>query len=527
MSTSIGPGELICPICGGAIHSDFECANGHTLFEIGNAVKELERQLETDKILTDEPLKLQELGCSTAKESYHDVDYERATLQYETTETKTPLLLGRRQFLQDAVLVGIGAVLGTAGSFAAARHQVKYQKGLEETITAEELAQFRQYEHDRENLKQWSDVCNKPSLKRLLHLQIGLLDGSDLRSMEASAKDLAASQTGPARARTFIQYAKILHLTSRPAEAVTEIIAAINKFDVNDQYDLRWQLIASNVAALDAHDIATAPEGYKGTVKTLHNSIDAAFEILFPHLQSQHRLKCQQKSLEALKLVQGLENPNARELAFLAAYTTVYLNIMRNHQGQKRGLEEAQEAIQIAENFGKIAPRHGWNVMNVTAGLYWHLGRLEEALLLSNRANSYFGQQGDERMQIYAVDQRRGGGLEFIIFGTIRARLLLEKAAMDKKTRESLMGECRELGSLLSKKKPNEIRIGTLERSRQLILAEVEALDNRTKKDKRTKKAPINYAFSETKATTGTSHVLYGAMPIRGAAIERIQNSIK
>ena len=119
------------------------------------------------------------------------------------------------------------------------------------------------------------------------------------------------------------------------------------------------------------------------------------------------------------------------------------------------------------------------------------LGRLEEALILSNKANSYFGQQGDERIRTYAANQKRDGGIEFIIFGTIRARLLFEKALIDKRTRESLTGECRDICSLLSRKRPNEIRIGTVERSRQLILADMDALGNRRKK------SPTRYAFSE------------------------------
>ena len=442
-SPSIGPGELLCPICGASINSDFECLNGHALFEKENSAQELKCRLDKDTVLTDQPLGLQELSCSTATESYRDVEYQRATVQYQTTETKTPLRLDRREFLWDAALVAIGAVIGVAGNFAA----VDYQKRLEQNITAQELARFREYEHDRENLKQWSDECDKASLKQLLRLQIGLLDGSDLRSMEACAKHLADGQTGAARARTFIQYLKLLHLTGRPAEAVNQINAAMSKFGADDRYDLLWQLIASNAAALDADDIAVAPQGFRGTVKILHDATDAAFEMLFPRLQSQARLKCQGKSLDALKLAQGLKNPNARELAFLATQATVYLNIMRNHQGQKHGVEEAREAIQIAENYGKIAPRHGWNVLNATAGLYWHLGRLEEALILSNKANSYFDQEGDERIRTYAANQKEDGGIEFIIFATIRARLLFEKAAIDKRAKESLIDECRKIAA--------------------------------------------------------------------------------
>jgi hypothetical protein len=295
----------------------------------------------------------------------------------------------------------------------------------------------------------------------------------------------------------------------------------LSKFDGDDLYDLLWQLIAGIAAALDADDIAVAPQGFRGTVKILHDATDAAFEMLFPRLHTGDRLKCQEKSLDALKLAQGLKNPNARDLAFLATQATVYLNIMRNHQGQKDGIEEAREAIQIAENYGKIAPRHGWNVLNVTAGLYWHFGRLEEALLLSNKANSYFDQHGDERIRTYAANQKKDGGIEFTIFATTRARLLFEKARIDKRARESLIGECRKIGSLLSRKRPNEIRIGTIERARQLILADIDALDNRRKN------ALAKYAFSEIKAAKGASHVLYGAMPLRQPAIERIRQSMK
>jgi hypothetical protein len=117
-------------------------------------------------------------------------------VQYETTETKTPVGLGRREFLRDVTVATIGAGICVAGGFAA----VDYQKQLDQNITALELARFREYEHDRENLKQWLDGCDKGSLKQLLRLQIGLLDGSDLRSLEACAKHLADGQTGPARA---------------------------------------------------------------------------------------------------------------------------------------------------------------------------------------------------------------------------------------------------------------------------------------------------------------------------------------
>src|SRR5215216_7082945 len=129
VSTRIGPGELLCPICRGSIGPDFECVNGHTLFEIGNSVKELEFQLDKDKILTDEPLGLRELGCSTVTEQYGNVDYQRATVQYETAETKTPVLLTRR----DVLAAGIAAIFSAPVAIMAARTS----SGLPERAGAE------------------------------------------------------------------------------------------------------------------------------------------------------------------------------------------------------------------------------------------------------------------------------------------------------------------------------------------------------------------------------------------------------
>jgi hypothetical protein len=216
MTLSVGPGELLCPICGETLDSNFDCANGHTLFDIANATDEIRLQLEQGKLLTDEPIDLREKGESTVPEVYGGVAYEHANTRYETEETKTQIVVGRRQFLQ-SVAGGIVAssVTGPLLAYLSSHWSGDYQKQLSETISLRDLQQFCNVEHDRDQLIEWAKHLGDRDqpLKRLLLLQIGILDGSDLRGVEAAAKHLAHSQSGPARARTFVQYAKILLLT--------------------------------------------------------------------------------------------------------------------------------------------------------------------------------------------------------------------------------------------------------------------------------------------------------------------------
>jgi hypothetical protein len=149
---------------------------------------------------------------------------------------------------------------------------VDYQKELETRITEDDLNRFREYEHDRENLRVLADNVGdkRHSFRRLLKLQIGILDGSDLRKSEADAQDLAASQTGPARIPTHVQYAKILHLTGRPTEAVEVLTKETETVRSKEElYSLYWQIIVSSLAALDEGDINCAPRAFRGTVKEL------------------------------------------------------------------------------------------------------------------------------------------------------------------------------------------------------------------------------------------------------------------
>lgn len=189
---------------------------------------------------------------------------------------------------------------------------------------------------------------------------------------------------------------------------------------------------------------------------------------------------------------------------------------MQNHRSGVQRFEEAREAIRVAEQFGKLMPRHGWNTLNVMAGLYWHLDRLDEALMVSDSANAYFD-GGEARIKRYAMDQRDQKGTEFIIFATARARLLYEKGIIDKKNRKKLHAECIKLGQELLSPRPNVVGLGRIERARQHILAEIAEMQGR-------KLVPFcRTAYAGTIAVKPTSHVLYGAMPVRTVAIDRLK----
>jgi hypothetical protein len=263
---------------------------------------------------------------------------------------------------------------------------------------------------------------------------------------------------------------KILHLTGRPGDVVKKISAAINNFVPGERCELYWQLISSNVAALEKEDIFQAPQSFQGTVKSYADSIDAAFEFLFPTLNLHDRAEYQENPSQALSLLSRLPGTREQRLALNAIQGTVYLNIMRNQRG---GQAQLEEAIRVAQSHEKVAPRHGWNVLSVVAGLYWYLNQLEDALQISNTANDYLGEYGDEEMRRYAKYQSLQKGTEFIIFASTRARLLFEKALREKKEKQRWMNECRKMCQQLLLAQPTIGGLGSIERARQYIFADV------------------------------------------------------
>jgi hypothetical protein len=525
MSTKLQFGEFLCAHCGQPLNSVLECTNGHPLFSDQSAASEIEQQILRDRLFTD-PLEIREIAYSAASETFDGVECTRVNSRYDTITTKTPLHITKRAFLAGAAKTGsmlldkllMPTAAGVVGGILVASHQSREDIN----ITEDELRLFREYEHDRASLRRLQLGLGETrlSLRRLIGLQIGILDGSDLADAGAEAKSLAETQTGIAKARTFTQFVKILHLTGRPFEAAKQISDALHLSWTNEElYDLYFQLLASNVAALDQYDITQAPNEFSGTVKSLAATTDAAFELLFPSMRPSERRGALEECTKALALGGGISNLKARELGMQAAQATVYLNIMRNHKSDSLS-NEAETAIRIAEAYGEVAPRHGWNVLNVVAGLYWHLGSLDRALMLSDKANSYLLDRGDRRMQLYAKDQRAQNGTEYLIFATTRARLLFEKAFQDRINAQSLLGECERLLPQLTRANNNLSRLSRIEKARQYAIGDI------TLNAQRDRKGLRRIAYGEV-IPMASSHLLYAAMPPRAAGLDRIRPHVQ
>lgn len=517
ISTSIGTGELLCATCGAPLGPDLKCSNGHELFSPANAAAELARQLKERQILSDTPIELHQVNESTIEEDYRGIEYNRTQTQYETAETRTRINHARRSFLGKFLAWTAAGATAIGTSSAAGTLVQEYRLKRDTEITSDSLDLLKKFEHGRNNLIALSNsVPDHHPFKTLLHLQIGILDGSDLRNAEAAAEYLVNSQTGPARTRAIIQLAKVLLLTGRPTDAISvlrkEFHRALSRYELQD---LSWQLLAGSVAALDENDVNRAPQVLSGTVKAFKDTVDAVYGSLF---RQSKRRDYSEDVAGTLELVKALDDRRDQELGIAAVQSSVYLNIMRNQGHRRRNGEEVNEAVTVAHSYAELLPRHGWNVLSVVAALYWHFGRLTDALVASDAAEAFLT-NGNIGTQLYAQDQRAQKGTEFVIFATTRARLLYERGIIEtnKGKRANWHSMCTKWGREILDVTPNVIGLGRIERARQYVLADIDAIE------KRRGQAIARIALAECKSAKPASHSLYGAMPSRSLVTERVR----
>jgi hypothetical protein len=289
-----------------------------------------------------------------------------------------------------------------------------------------------------------------------------------------------------------------------------------------ERYDLHFQLLASSLASLDSADIDCAAQSFVGSVKHYDETIDKTFDLLLRSRDAVNRRRMRQNSAEALISVERIENLRERELGLMAVLSNASLNIMRDHRRGIRKLREMQDVLDIIERLGRLAPRHAWNSLSVFSGLYWYLGRIDEALAASEAANDYLeNSPSNEEMAQYARDQRSIAATEFIIFATTRARLLYEKGENDKKNKVKWHSEFRRVAKQIVKVTPNRIALGRIERARLYVLADADLLER-----------PSEQAFrcitlAECQSRKPTSHILYGAIPDPALARERLRKRLR
>jgi hypothetical protein len=443
--------------------------------------------------------------------------------RYKTTLTKSPIVKRRRFLFGLAATAAVTYYATVEGTLDAVREQ----QDLDKQIATDDLKTFRRIEDDHESLaRTLTNLGNTPSspFARLLKLQLAILAGDDLRGERAQIEQLSLSQTGEARTILRVMLAKIFHLTGDPWEAAGIVQKEISGDALRTRGDLcalYFQLLASKVAGLAGADIDHANKELIGSVKDLSKTLDNVFAFLFPSPQFSNRLDSNSNLEELERVATHLSNETEQCLALSASLLAGLLAVMRNHKSDKKDLGEARQLIELSAKFGNLAPRHGWNALSVFSGLYWRLGRLDEALLFSDAANLYLeNSDGSNETSIYARHQSKSIGTEYIIFATTRARIWFQKAKIDRRNEEQWMKKCRKLSETIRTHNSNLLHLSQINQARQWILADVEGHTREPEKFKR-------IALCESMSKPAQSHILYGAMPPRQQALDQVRKWCK